>query len=160
MSYESNQIRKSEDVPAGSTEWFGIVRLASDMIRTAISDAEDEVRSDPHSFGPASRFLMNHDTDCAENIPSSIPLWCDILGIETHLFTDWIAERLDALAATVTPADNVAIIQKSVKKPAKPQPFIHFDLFPVLLVHNAPERERVRRRRDGTGSTQLALIAA
>ena len=160
MQVDRNGPDKSYDVPAAHGEWLGIVRLANDVVNTAIADAEREIVDDPYSFGPASRFLMDHPTSCAERIQSSISIWCDVLGFETKTFMDWIADRLDAFAETMKTADNVSVIHDRIKASAQKPAVIHLNLFPVLLVHNAPERERTRRKTENKGSSQLALIAA
>lgn len=150
---------RSEDL-----DWAGCTQLAHRMIEVMISDAEAEIILDPYSFGPASRFLLNHDSDCAQRDPSSLPIWCGILGIEVDIFTDWMAGRLDDLADTIKKSPNVAAISSlTVKQDEYVRPtFIHLELFMGLPVHRAPDRDRVRTRRpvDPTGPHQLSMLAA
>lgn len=150
---------RSEDV-----DWAGCTQLAHRMIEVMIADAEAEIILDPYSFGPASRFLLNHDSDCAERNPSSLPIWCGILGIDVAVFTDWMAGRLDDLADTIKKSPNVAAIATlTVNQDEDVRPtFIHLELFMGLPVHRAPDRDRVRTRRrvDQTGPHQLSMLAA
>ena len=149
---------------AEGDDWEGYRKLATRMIEFHIAEAEAAIVLDPYSFDPSSRFLLNHDSDCAERNSSDLPLWCGILGIEVDVFTDWMAGRLDDLADTIKKSPNVAAISSlTVKQDEDVRPtFIHLELFMGLPVHRAPDRDRVRTRRrvDPTGTHQLSMLAA